>query len=866
VEYLETISGQKGSNASNSSNPEEIEIELQLESASKASLLASKYLHWRSTLQQTPNDPVLERPCADVSARPLVGISKSSIQTFHPSTSITSLWQQALSGTELPTLCHAALVLVTDHLQVQYGSIWQTLSDGNTLRRACSVGWNHTSIDCSEVSAYLNAQIKYLLQANQPTFIDHQTGKFGIESSLTLPPHARLEAKVSGINLPIPGATIALGFLELYSDTYRVFSDDEIDFIEAVAAVLAIAIQRKRSEELLQVQTQILEKIAFGASLPETFNTLCVLLESKSPTALCAIRLFDKTLNLLRFSTASSRSETDSPSLDGLPVAEGMGSCGTAAHRKTSVFVNDTAQDPLWENFQDLVECHNVRACWSSPFFARSGELLGTFSLSHSVPCEPTPHHVQILETATYLASIAVERHHAAETLKQQALHDALTGLPNRVFFMDQLKQRIQTVQTRWLLNEPPDQSYEFAVLFLDVDRFKLVNDSLGHTIGDQLLIEIVRLVKRCIRTKDTFARLGGDEFAILLETIEEVSQAQLIADRIRAVLSFPLKLNEHEVFTSVSIGIAHSLNGYTQPEELLRDADTAMYRAKTQGRANYEIFDKEMHTQALSRLHIEMDLRHVVEDLFFNNTSPLQLYYQPIISLSTGVIVGFEALIRWVHPERGFISPVEFIPVAEETGLIVPIGRWVLHEACNQLRRWQEKSAQAKDLIMSINVSSQQLLQPDFTSQISQILHATQISTSSIKLEITESVLMETATCVTDQLAQMQDLGIRLSLDDFGTGYSSLSYLYRFPINNLKVDRSFVDGLGNGQDQIVQTIIALAHGLGMDVTAEGVETSEQLARLKDLGCEFGQGYLFSRPVDQEAAELLFSQPPYLVE
>lgn len=818
-----------------------------------------------STPQQTPNDPV-ERPCTDVLTRPLVGISKSSLHSFHHPTSIIGLWQQALSGTSLSTLCHTALVLITDHLQVEYGSIWQILSDGNTLRRDCSVGWNFTSLDCSEVSAHLHTQIKYLLRANQPVFIDYQTAQSGIEGLLTLHSQARVQAKVSGINLPIPGAKIPLGFLELYSDTYRVFSDDEIDFLETVSRVLAIAIERKRSEELLHAQTQILEKVAFGASLLETFNTLCLLLESKSPTTLCSIRLFDKTLNVLRFSAAPSSSEAASPSLEGFPVAEGMASCGTAAHRKTSVFVNDTAQDHLWENFQDLAECYNVRACWSSPFFSRNGDLLGTFALSHSVPCEPTLHHLQILKTATYLASIAVERHHAAEVLRQQALHDALTGLPNRVFFMEQLKQRIQAVRACLFLNDPPEQSYEFAVLFLDVDHFKLVNDSLGHNIGDQLLIEIVRLVKRCIRTKDTFARLGGDEFAVLLETIEEVSQARLIADRIRAVLSFPLKLNEHEVFTSVSIGIAHSSNGYTQPEELLRDADTAMYRAKAQGRANYEIFDKEMHTNALSRLHMEMDLRHVVEDLFLNNTSPLQLYYQPIISLSTGVIVGVEALIRWIHPERGFISPVEFIPVAEETGLIVPIGRWVLHEACNQLRRWQEKPGQAQDLVMSINVSSRQLLQPDFTSQISQILQATQIAASSIKLEITESVLMETATCVTDQLAQMQDLGICLSLDDFGTGYSSLSYLYRFPINNLKVDRSFVDGLGSGQDQIVQTIIALAHGLGIDVTAEGVETAEQLARLKALGCEFGQGYLFSRPVEPESVELLFSQPPYLVE
>ena len=855
MEYLETISGQKSSDGGSSSNPEE--VELQPESASKACFLPSNHLHWTSTLQPTPTALASERPGADV-------LTRSLHSPYPATTSLFSLWQQALSGISLPDLCHIALVLVTDHLQVQYGSIWQTLSDSSTLHRECSVGWNQTSLDCSEVSADRQGQLKLLLHANQPTFISHQTNKLGIEG-LLIRPHGN-KAKVSGINLPIPGVTIPLGFLELYSDTYRIFSDDEIHFLETVTHILAIAIERKRSEELLHAQTQILEKIAFGTSLLDTFNTLCLLLESKSPATICSIRLFDKTLNVLHFSAAPSSLEADNPSLNGLPVAEGMASCGTAAHRRTSVFVNDTAQDQLWEDFQDLAKCYNVRSCWSAPFFSQTGELLGTFSLSHSVPCEPTPHHLQILETATYLASIAVERHHAAEILKQQALHDALTGLPNRVFFMERLEQRIQAVRACWLLNEPLDESCEFAVLFLDVDHFKLVNDSLGHNIGDQLLIEIVRLVKRCIRTKDTFARLSGDEFAVLLETMEEVSQAQLIADRIRAVLSFPLKLNEHEVFTSVSIGIAHSSNGYTQPEELLRDADTAMYRAKSQGRANYEIFDKEMHTHALSRLHTEMDLRHVVEDLFLNNTSPLQLYYQPIISLSTGVIVGFEALIRWVHPERGFISPSEFIPVAEETGLIIPIGRWVLHEACNQLRRWQEKPGQAQDLIMSINVSGRQLLQPDFTSQICQILQATQISTSSIKLEITESVLMETASCVTDQLTQLQDLGVRLSLDDFGTGYSSLSYLYRFPINNLKVDRSFVDGLGSGQDQIVQTIIALAHGLGLDVTAEGIETAEQLARLKALGCEFGQGYLFSRPVEPEAAELLFNQPPYLVE
>jgi diguanylate cyclase (GGDEF)-like protein len=856
VEYLEMVSRQKGTDAnrdaSSSSNPEEIKLQRELTSPENFS--SSTYIQsWASTLQQIQATSALEPAIA---LEPLPRRSPPL-----PRHSLTTLWQQALSGADLTTLFKTALVLVTDHLQVEYGSIWQVLSDSHSARRICCVGWQNP-IDEIEVNTQVHPQLQALIRSAQPIALTPRNGSLCITSDRTatgLDDLVASRGQTSGMNLPILGAQIPLGFLEIHSEAYRIYSDDEIGFLKAVSDILALAIERRRADEQVLAQAQILEKIALGAPLSETFKALCLVLEQQSSIVRCSVRLFDKTLNLLRLSTVAPASGSIQ-AVDGLPVAEGMASCGTAAHRKTSVFVNDTAEDPLWENFQELAESLNVRACWSSPFFSQAGELLGTVSLSHPIACEPTPHHLQLLKTATYLASVAVERHYAAEVIKQQALYDALTGLPNRVLFMEQLKQRIQTVQTSRLLSEKPEQSYEFAVLFLDVDHFKLVNDSLGHNIGDQLLIEIVRLVKRCIRTKDTFARLGGDEFAILLETIDEVSQAQLIADRIRAVLSFPLRLNEHEVFTSVSIGIAHSSNGYTQPEELLRDADTAMYRAKTQGRAHYAVFDKEMHTHALSRLHMEMDLRHVVEDLFLNNTSQLQLYYQPIVSLATDAIVGFEALIRWVHPERGFISPAEFIPVAEETGLIVPIGRWVLHEACNQLRRWQEKPGQAQDLIMSINVSSRQLLQPDFTAQLSQILQATQIPTSSIKLEITESVLMETATCVTDQLVQMRDLGIRLSLDDFGTGYSSLNYLYRFPINNLKIDRSFVDGLGSGQDQIVQTIISLAHGLGMDVTAEGVETPEQLARLKTLGCEMGQGYLFSRPVDQKAAECLFTE------
>jgi diguanylate cyclase (GGDEF)-like protein len=477
-------------------------------------------------------------------------------------------------------------------------------------------------------------------------------------------------------------------------------------------------------------------------------------------------------------------------------------------------------------------------------------------SIIHPHACEPNSHHHQVVETATYLACLATERSQASEQLEQQAFYDALTGLPNRIQFIEQLEHRIQLVRQA---ADDPNNPFGFAVLFLDVDHFKLVNDSLGHSVGDRLLVEIARLVRRCIRSKDIFARLSGDEFAILIDEIEDVSQAQLIAERIRAVMSFPVSLGNQQVFTSVSVGIAHSSNGYQQAEDILRNADTAMYCAKALGRANYVIFDETMHTHALSRLQLEMDLRQAVEVMLLDQEAQLQVFYQPIVSLSKGTICGFEALLRWFHPQRGMISPVDFIPVAEETGLIVTIGRWVLSQACRQVCEWQEKTG-LENLQISINVSSRQFFHSDFVTQIEQVLKETGIQKSCLKLEITESVLMETGGRVTDQLRYLQDMGVRLSLDDFGTGYSSLNYLYRFPINTLKVDRSFVDGLDSGQQQIVKTIIALAHGLSMDVTAEGVETREQMKQLQALGCEYGQGYLFSPPVDLLKAEALLTE------
>ncbi len=434
----------------------------------------------------------------------------------------------------------------------------------------------------------------------------------------------------------------------------------------------------------------------------------------------------------------------------------------------------------------------------------------------------------------------------AEEKLLHDACHDILTGLPNRALFIDHVKLSISRARRR--------EGSLFAVLFLDLDRFKIINDSLGHMVGDELLIIVARRLERCVREGDTVARVGGDEFMVLLDDLQDIGEAITVAERIQNDVKIPININGHEVFTTMSIGIAPCSAEYDNPEDIMRDADTAMYRAKSLGKARHEVFDKTMHAFAVNLLQLETDLRKALErDQFF-------IHYQPIVSLDSFHIRGFEALVRWAHPERGFISPMDFIPVAEETGLIVALGEWTLHEACRQMHHWQHEFPSQDPMFISVNLSTKQFNQPNLIEQVSDILRTTGLNPRALKLEITESAVMENIEVATEMLRQLRALGVQLSIDDFGTGYSSLSYLHRFPIDTLKIDRSFVSRMsGNNENtEIVRTIVVLAQNLGMDVVAEGVETNEQLALLRQLGCEYGQGYYFSRPVsDVEAGRII---------
>lgn len=477
--------------------------------------------------------------------------------------------------------------------------------------------------------------------------------------------------------------------------------------------------------------------------------------------------------------------------------------------------------------------------------------ILGTVILGYSSINYLSLFVLAAVTVVVYLLTRSLDIAHQEN--RYRAFHDSLTGLPNRTLFLDRLQQALYRSSRDGDLR---------AVLFMDLDYFKIINDSLGHKAGDELLMVVAERLQACLRPCDTAARFGGDEFVVLLDGVAGVDDAIRVAERIVQALEKSIVLGEQQVFVSTSVGISLSGDRGYHPDTMLRNADMAMYEAKKEGKGRNKVFDPGMFVQALRRLELESDLRRAIEQ------EELRLYYQPKVLLDTGSITGMEALVRWEHPDRGLIRPGEFIPLAEETGLIVPLGRWVLRETCRRAREWGAQYPAALPLVMSVNISARQFQEPGLVLDITDILRETGLEPGHLQLEITESVVMEDTEYAAGLLRELKGLGVKLALDDFGTGYSSLALLRRFPLDDLKIDKEFVDGLvQNEQDVvIVQLVIDLAHALGMHVIAEGVETAEQLVRLREMGCDQAQGYYFWKSLPgEETAALLAGSPRWLL-
>ncbi len=606
--------------------------------------------------------------------------------------------------------------------------------------------------------------------------------------------------------------------------------------VGGIVATTRDVTERARAETMVASQARILRLIAEGAPLPETLATICEVVEKQNPDARCAVMLVDEAEGVLRTGAAPNLPVEYSRATDRVPIEPMAGSCGSAAYHATPSVVVDIAVDTRWDGYRDIALEHGLLACWSSPVMASSGDrVLGTFAVYHHQPQAPRRELEELVAMVSPLAAIAIERKTFEDRLAYQAQHDPLTGLPNRVLFVEFLTLALARSARRQTTS---------AVLFLDLDRFKVVNDSLGHDAGDELMIKLATRLCAAVRPGDTVARFGGDEFTVLCDDLsidDAREQAIDVSRRLLEVIEAPIQLNGEDQHLSASIGIAIA-GQFDSPETLLRDADAAMYRAKADGKGRWELFDEAMRSSARSRLETENALHRALE------REELRVFYQPIIELAGGTVSGAEALVRWQHPDRGLVAPDAFIELAEETGLIVPIGAWVLEESCRQLMEWRAGGQVSETFTMAVNLSARQLAQADLVGQVAAALERTGAPPAQVCLEITESVLMAETTI--EAIDALRALGVNLSIDDFGTGYSSLGYLRRFPVDSVKVDRSFVDGLATDAEDsaIVAAVVGLGHALGLSAVAEGVETELQLIELGKLGCDRAQGFYFSPP------------------
>jgi len=652
---------------------------------------------------------------------------------------------------------------------------------------------------------------------SEPGLRTHSTVRGGLGAYAGIP--------VRGADGTVLGAVCAVDVVP------RTWTATEVRTLEAFAAAAAADLEARasrraveRSASLSDGQNEILRRIARGEPLADILEAMVRHVERHADGMVGSVLLLSDDGLRLHDGAGPSLPPAYRAAIEGVAIGPAVGSCGTAAYARELVVTDDIGTDRRWADFRELALGHGLRACWSSPVLAADGAVLGTFGLYYGEPRAPTPAELRLIEDAAALAGIAIERERTERTLVEHATRDALTGLWNRRVLLDHLTR------------QGPEDG-EAALLFIDVDRFKVVNDTLGHHVGDELLREVTRRLRRVVREGDVLARLGGDEIALLAPGCDGRADAEGLAERVLDALRppFPLAGTLQHVRASVGVALADER---TRGDGLLVAADLAMYRAKATGGGAYALFDDGLRESAGRLLEIETALPGAI------GRDELGVVFQPILELAGRTVIGFEALLRWQHPTLGSVPPAEFIPVAEQRGDIDAIGRWVLERACAQAAR------ASAHVDLAVNLSPRQFRDPGLVEQVAGVLRGTGLAARRLTLEITEGLLLEDAEQIGPTLDALRRLGVGVALDDFGTGYSSLAYLRRFPIDRLKIDRSFIGGLHRDAeaDAITVAILGMAQALDLPVVAEGVETEEQAWALRDLGCDFAQGYLFAAP------------------
>lgn len=592
---------------------------------------------------------------------------------------------------------------------------------------------------------------------------------------------------------------------------------------------------QKHEDEIRAGRVEVLELFASGAPVNDILDKLIYLVEHKAPGIAGSILLLEPDGLHLRHASAPSLPEAYLKAIDGVRIGPSVGSCGTAAFRSERVIVSDIRTDPLWDGHRALVTPYGYKACWSTPIVSQYGSVLGAFAMYSKTAREPSAAEIGLMDITVHFAGIAIQRKINEDRIEYMANHDALTGLPNRALLNDRLAQAI-SFSNRY--------GRGVSVVFIDLDHFKQVNDCLGHPVGDEILKTVSARMLKAVRTTDTVVRLGGDEFVVILfDQTKNIDATISTLQKITAAISEPIVRGKHKLLITASIGVATYPDDGIDAIALLANADAAMYRAKELGRNNFQFYTPELNDSVHEKFEFQEELRGAL------GRAEFALHYQPQIDLASGKIFAVEALIRWHHPTLGTVPPDKFIPIAEETGLIVQIGEWVMHTACLQNKAWQD--AGLAPIRVCVNVSARQFREKNLVQYIKDTLMETGLASHYLELEVTESLIMQDVAQAVATMNELQELGIQLAIDDFGTGYSSLSALKDFPVARLKIDKTFVDEiLTNESDKaVVSAVIALAHNLKMKVIAEGVETAGQLAFLRSSNCDEVQGYHFSRPV-----------------